>query len=123
MQRWHEVRRPLPMALLVLVLMAVALAASATSAAPAATAPSKASVKIQDIEFRPARVTVRRGGTVRWTFLDVATPHNVRSKGRPRFAGSPTKQEGSYSVRFRRAGTYRYVCTLHLNMKGTVVVR
>jgi plastocyanin len=80
-------------------------------------------VKIKDIAFKPARVTIRRGGSVRWTFLDVATSHNVRSSGRPRFAGSPTKKTGTFRVTFKRAGTYRYVCTLHLNMKGLVVVR
>jgi plastocyanin len=102
---------------------AIAVTGVAVTAAPAASSPGSASVRIKDIDFKPARVTIRRGGSVRWTFLDARTPHNVRSKGTPRFRGSPTKQEGSYRVTFRRPGTYRYVCTLHLNMKGTVVVR
>jgi plastocyanin len=117
-------RRPrhiLPAA--VLAGLAVAIAVGAAAPAPAASAPSSASVRIKDIDFKPARVTVRRGGTVRWSFLDARTPHNVRSSGRPRFRGSATKQKGSFRVTFRHAGVYRYVCTLHLNMKGTVVVR
>lgn len=116
-------RQPALVGLSASVLAAAALAVSAATPAPAASPPSSATVKIQDIDFKPARVTIRRGGSVRWSFRDVATSHNVRSKGRPRFPGSPTKKTGSYRVTFKRAGTYRYVCTLHLNMKGTVVVR
>jgi plastocyanin len=29
---------------------------------------------------------------------------------------------GTYTVRFRRPGTYRYVCTIHPNMRGRVIV-
>ena len=82
-----------------------------------------ATVLVRDIEFRPARVVVRRGGTVRWRFDDGRVVHNVRSRGTKRFRSSPDLREGTYSARFRRAGTYRYVCTFHFNMKGTVVVR
>ncbi len=100
----------------------VGLAVAMTTAA-AAAGPRTVDVRVKDIEFAPKRVTIKRGDTVRWLFLDARTPHNVRSTGRPRFKGSPTKQEGSYRVRFTRRGTYRYVCSIHLNMKGTVVVR
>lgn len=119
----RNLRQPMLIGLFASVATAGALAASSADPAPASSAPSSATVKIEDIDFKPARLTIRRGGTVRWTFRDVATSHNVRSKGRPRFPGSPTKETGSYRVTFKRAGTYRYVCTLHLNMKGTVVVR
>lgn len=103
--------------------MLAEIAGIAAAFAAAATAPQTASVRIANIDFAPKRVTVRRGASVRWAFQDGRTSHNVRSVGSRRFKGSPTKQSGSYRVTFRRAGTYRYVCTLHLNMKGTVVVR
>jgi plastocyanin len=80
-------------------------------------------VRIKDIDFQPHRVVVRRGGSVTWRFLDERTPHNVTSRGRTRFHSSPTKQSGSYTVRFRTAGTYRYVCTIHFNMTAAVVVK
>jgi plastocyanin len=118
----QEMRRRSLFALVALLAVPVA-ATTAVSPAPAATAPASASVRIKDIEFDRTRVTIRRGGFVRWTFLDGRTSHNVRSTGSPRFPGSATKQTGTYRVTFKRAGTYRYVCTLHLNMKGTVVVR
>jgi plastocyanin len=38
------------------------------------------------------------------------------------FRSSPTKSRGSYVVRFTKAGTYRYRCTLHAQMTGRVIV-
>jgi plastocyanin len=51
------------------------------------------------------------------------TAHNVTSRGKRRFASSPSMARGTYAVRFTRPGTYRYVCTIHFGMNGTVVVR
>ena len=105
-----------------------ALAASPASAgAPATTdAPATAAavkvVKLKGFEIRPATVRIGRGGTVEWRFLDRPSPHNVTSRGTKRFRSSPSKQTGTYRVKFRRAGAYRYVCTIHPNMRGRVVV-
>lgn len=103
-----------------------ALAAVATVPAgaetPAVAAATKV-VKVQDFEFRPPTVRIRRGATVEWRFLDRPAPHNVTSRGSRRFRSSDTKETGMHRVRFRRYGTYRYLCTLHPNMVGKVVVR
>ncbi len=80
-------------------------------------------VRLVDIEIKPAVLRVRRGATVEWRFLDRVAAHDVTSRGRPRFRSSATKLEGTHRVRFRRAGTYRYICTVHPNMRGRVVVR
>ena len=80
-------------------------------------------VVLEDVEFKPGTVRIKRGDSVRWTWRDGATPHNVRSRGSRRFKGSTTKTEGRHTVRFSRSGTYRYVCTVHLGMDGRVVVR
>jgi plastocyanin len=80
-------------------------------------------VRIVGIDFSPHSLTVSRGTTVRWTFEDSNTPHNVTSRGKRRFPSSHTKTSGSYAYRFTKAGTYTYVCTIHFNMKGRVVVR
>jgi plastocyanin len=102
---------------------ALALAAVSLTGSIPAGASATHSVRIKDIDFSPSTITVRRGDVVRWAWLDGSTPHNVRSRGALRFRGSPTKTQGTYSVRFRRSGTYRYVCTIHFNMKAKVVVR
>jgi plastocyanin len=95
----------------------------AAAAGIAQGAPTTKTVHVVNIDFSPHSLTVSRGTTVRWTFEDPNTPHNVTSRGAKRFRSSPTKQSGSYAVRFTKAGTYSYVCTIHFNMKGRVVVR
>jgi plastocyanin len=109
----------------VLVLGAAALTVGAVSVAGVADAASTATVRIKDIDFSPHTLIVKKGTTVTWKFLDgdTDTPHNVTSRGTTRFRSSTTKQSGTYSVRFAKAGTYRYVCTIHPNMKAKVVVR
>jgi plastocyanin len=82
-----------------------------------------AHVVLQDIEFKPATVHVRRGDRVRFSWKDGDTPHNVTSRGRLRFRSSATKTTGTYVVRLRKRGTYRFVCTIHLGMTGKVIVR
>ena len=106
-------------------LLAGAAALVTAAAASSAGAATTKVVSIRDIDFKPSTVRVTRGSTVEWRFLDAATgtPHNVRSTGRLRFRGSATKTTGTHRVRFRRAGTYRYVCTIHPGMDGRVVVR
>ena len=92
------------------------------AATPAGAGSAKV-VKLQDIDIKPSTVRIAKGGTVEWRFLDPRAPHNVTSKGRPRFRSSSTKRTGTHRVTFRKAGTYRYVCTIHANMRGKVVVR
>lgn len=80
-------------------------------------------VSLKDIEFSRTVVQIHRGDRVRWTWRDGTTPHDVTSTGSPRFRSSATKSAGTHLVTFRKAGTYRYRCTIHLNMRGRVVVR
>lgn len=81
-------------------------------------------VRIADIAFKPSRITVRRGTTVRWKFADGLTHHNVHSRGKLRFKSSRDKLTGTHSVKFRKTGRYDYVCTIHpLAMRGVVTVR
>ena len=88
-----------------------------------AQAGSTRTVRLQDFEIKPVAVSISRGDSVRWRFLDDVASHNVTSRGSRRFRSSPTKESGTYTVRFRKAGTYRYACTIHSNMRGRVVVR
>ncbi len=109
-----------------------AVAALATSPASAGApdgveSPARAAavkvVKLQAFEVRPSTVRIAPGSTVEWRFRDRPSPHNVTSRGAKRFRSSPSKQSGTYRVRFTRSGTYRYLCTIHPNMRGKVVVR
>ena len=108
--------------------MSVALVVCAVAAAPAVGAhrahvARTATVVIKNIDFSHHTLRIDRGDSVRWRFADAGVSHNVTSRGRPHFRSSNSMQSGTYVVRFTRAGTYRYVCTIHPGMRGRVIVR
>lgn len=78
-------------------------------------------VEITGFAFSPAETTIRAGQAVTWTNEDPAE-HTVTQQG-----GGFTSQTLGQGARFRmvfdRPGTYRYVCALHPEMKGTIVVK
>ena len=84
-----------------------------------APAAATAAVSVRNDVFTPRAVTVRKGATVTWTWRSDERPHNVSG---PDFA-SATISKGTYRRRFTKAGVFRYVCTLHSNMEGSVSVR
>jgi plastocyanin len=114
-------KQPITAGVLAALVLAVSAGVGAASA-PGRSAQSR-TVRIHDIGFHPSRLVIQRGDSVRWRFVDPEVSHDVTSRGHARFHSSPTRLTGSYSVRFNRPGTYRYVCTIHPNMRGSVVVR
>lgn len=99
-----------------------ALAAAVAASAPGAFAAPKAAhvVAIDGTRYVPAEVTVKKGETVRWTNKD-PFPHTVTAHGA--FDSKEIGAGGSWSWVARKPGRYDYICTLHPNMKGTVVVQ
>lgn len=78
-------------------------------------------VDIRDFAFSPRTVEVRVGDSVRWTNRD-SVAHTATARNGSFDTGLLGDGE-SGSVQFTSAGTYRYVCTPHPDMTGTVVVR
>src|SRR5439155_21686445 len=70
--------------------------------------------------FAPASLTVRAGSTVTWTSSD-DEPHSVVGEAGLFRSGALDTGE-SFSFRFDRPGTYRYTCSIHPRMVGTIVV-
>ncbi len=68
--------------------------------------------------FSPKSVKVRKGTRVTWVIRKGV--HNVRGKG---LKSANLTKGHTYTKKFKRGGTYRYVCTLHRGMNGKVVVR
>jgi plastocyanin len=98
-------------------------------AAIAGATSSTTVVKLQNVAISPKKVTIKRGATVTWKFLDSAidTEHNVTSRkksGGLRFRSSTSKQSGTYVVKFTKPGKYFYECTIHpQSMQGEIVVK
>jgi plastocyanin len=106
-----------------LAIAALALAAAAPALPAAAGARVTKRVTLKDIAFSPRSLTVARGATVRFAFRDGDTTHNVTSTGGRRFRTIANRSSGAVARTFRRAGTYRYACTLHPGMTGRITVR
>jgi plastocyanin len=106
------------------LVLAVALAAavSLTSACgggsnkPAATL-NGPTVLVRALSFDPDKIDAKVGETVIWKWED-RNPHNVTF---PNFHSS-TKSSGTYTHTFSSPGDYKYHCTLHPTMTGTVRV-
>jgi plastocyanin len=81
--------------------------------------PGEATVRLTQLSYAPASVTVRAGHPVEWVNAD-PVPHDVTFTDGWR---SPLLEEGDrFRIVFDRPGTYRYHCTPHPGMIGTVVV-
>ena len=95
---------------------------SSSGPTTAAAPPTSVTVSIADGAFDPRRVEVAVGGSVTWV-NDDDTPHVLLSTT-PNVIGSPLiGKAGSYTQELSAPGEYRYYCTIHNSMKGTVVVR
>ena len=88
----------------------------------ASKAESTDQVKIANYAFSPATITVKVGTKVTWTNTDVVK-HNVAMDDNADGPSSQMLAKGdTYTYTFTKAGTYKYHCTPHPYMKGTVVV-
>jgi len=89
-------------------------------AAPAAGGDAVA-VGMQDIRFIPEQVTVKVGQPVTWTNNE-GVPHNVVADEGATFESDTFGKGGTFSYTPEKAGTIRYVCTIHPGMDGTLTV-
>ena len=112
--------RKLLSSLPVLLLGAMAAVASPAPATQAA-AQGSSIVMAKDFMFAPTALTVAAGSTVTWTNRD-DEPHSVVSESGLFRSGALDTNE-SFSFRFDKPGTYRYTCSIHPRMVGTIVVR
>jgi len=80
-----------------------------------------ATVRIKSFMFMPMAVTVHAGDTVTWTNMD-EEPHTVTSDV-GLFRSGGIDGGGSYSFKFEKPGVYKYTCSIHPQMIGTVTVQ
>jgi plastocyanin len=96
-------------------------AATAPASTPA-SAGGAVAVKMKDIQFVPKDVTVKAGQTITWT-NDDSVNHNVIAESGASFRSKDFGEGGSFSFKAAKAGTIKYVCTIHPGMTGTITVR
>ena len=108
---------------LLLMAAAAALSPAGFANAPdgASAAPAAGTIMIKDFAFSPATLTVSRGARVTWMNVD-GEPHTVASTSGAFRSGALDQQE-TFSFEFDEPGTYRYVCTIHPHMSGTITVQ
>jgi plastocyanin len=107
-------RRALPLAAAAMLVFGIG--AYAGAAAPSA-------VTIDNFAFSPTPLTVAPGTTVTWTNKD-EEPHTVLSAdGGQSFKSPALDTDDKFTFTFDKAGTYKYFCSIHPRMVGTVVVR
>jgi plastocyanin len=97
-------------------LRAAVLLALATGAARADD-----TVTIKNFDFAPMALTVSAGSTVTWHNDDEEVHTVVSQDGL--FRSAAIDGGGSFSFKFDKPGTYKYVCTIHPKMTGTIVVK
>jgi plastocyanin len=96
-------------------------ASAAEAAAPSGKSSAEPTISIHEFMFSPTSVTVTAGTTVHWKNLD-PEPHTIRSVDAT-FKSEALDQDDSFAFKFDKPGTYRYVCSIHPQMMGTIVVK
>jgi plastocyanin len=89
--------------------------------APAAKA-GGAQVTMKGIKFNPSSVNVKVGDTVTWT-NDDSVGHDVTSDTFKSGAAGGIGNGQTFKHKFAKAGTFKYVCTVHPGMTGTIVAK
>jgi len=86
-------------------------------------------VAVKDNVFAPVKKEASAGDFIRFNWAQSDNPHDVKFTKAPQGASKPRKcslrSSGTCKRKVKKSGTYRYVCTLHLesdNMRGRIVV-
>ena len=106
-------------AAVVMIGFGVSAAQDGGGSAPAAAA-GAASVSITDFSFRAPEIAVARGTTVTWTNED-GVNHSVNATDGT-FDSARLKTGETFAFTFDADGTFSYVCNIHPDMTGTIVV-
>src|ERR1700690_1019984 len=116
-------RRALPLAASVMLPLSVPAHAAETSEPQQVAAVQPGSVTIDNFAFAPAILTIAPGTKVTWDNKD-EEPHTVTSADGGRTFKSPALDtDDKFSFTFDKPGTYKYFCSIHPHMVGTIVVK
>jgi amicyanin len=113
----QSILRALRLLLFAALASAPCLAEEANNAGP----DPAATISMDHNTFVPDEITVVPGTTVTWVNKEFM-PHTVvdTNKG---FRSKMLAKDASFSFTFATAGEYDYLCSIHPNMKGKVIVK
>lgn len=99
------------------LLMAGAVVAQQTASAPTDE------IAIDNFAFGPARLTIAAGTKITWVNHD-EEPHTVNSVEKAvSFKSAALDTGDQFSFVFSQPGAYKYFCSIHPYMVGTIVVK
>ena len=87
----------------------------------AAVADEANTIVLKDFHFAPMALSVPAGTTVTWKNMD-DEPHTVVSD-QGLFRSDGLDKNDTFTFRFDRPGTYRFICSIHPTMMGTIEVK
>jgi plastocyanin len=96
--------------------------AGSTATAESSAGGGDVAIKMQNIAFDPKSTTVKVGQKITWT-NDDSTDHNVTADSGADFKSKDFGKGGTFSFTPDKAGTIKYVCTLHPGMTATITVQ
>ncbi|MBL0309685.1 MAG: cupredoxin domain-containing protein [Bacteroidetes bacterium] len=91
----------------------------ACNSGQAGQAPRAYVVEIKDMQFQPAILTLSKGDTVTWVNEDIVA-HNVTQKDAA-WASPTLPPEATWQKVINSSDPY--YCSIHINMKGELVVK
>src|SRR5438477_7418527 len=103
------------------VFVSALLAASPLQSSCAADAPTANSIVMKNFDFSPMSLTIKTGSSVTWKNLD-GEPHTVTSVD-GLFRSGALDQNDSYTFKFDKPGTYKYLCSIHPRMTAAIIVK
>ena len=78
-------------------------------------------VIIKNFDFAPMTLTVKAGTSVTWKNLD-GEPHTITSVD-GLFRSGAIDQDESFTYKFDKPGTYKYLCSIHPKMRASIIVQ
>jgi plastocyanin len=99
--------------------------ASTRMAAGAAEQPRVVTVEIHGFKFNPETVTVRAGDMVVWK-NDDSVPHTATEDSddaKPVFDSGSIQAGAAWRYVAQDKGSYNYICSIHPNMEGKLIVQ
>jgi plastocyanin len=101
--------------------LALGAAGALAQQAQQVAAAGSAEIAIKAFKFMPPSLTVAPGTAVTWVNND-EEPHNVVSPDRV-FRSKAIDGGEKFTAVFDKAGTYKYICAVHPQMRGEIIVK